>query len=200
MQRGKNERIVRTKVLKKRREFRERFLERGNTRTSESKLTFKMPEAYRRNFKFCWHQIKSIKKFFLRFQQWNSEMVMDNSEGSEPCGKASCQVCDHIITTNTFTLKACLKVFKIQSRLLNCYSGKVLQLLRCKFCDDTLYVGKAKTKFRNQFNNYKSKHRSSRKGKHNVPQKHFHSHYAQDCHRGIDDWEVTLFEKYERHN
>ena len=30
-------------------------------------------------------------------------------------------------------------------------------------------------------------------------QKRFHSHYIQDCHRGIDDWEVTLFEKCETH-
>ena len=136
----------------------------------------------------------------VEFRNGNGQCPkMDNSKGSEPCGKGSCQVCDHIITTNTFTLKACVKVFKIQSGLLNCYSEKVLQLLRCKFCDDTLYVGKAKTKFRVQFNNYKNKHRSFRKGKQNVPQKHFHSHYAQDCHRGIDDWEVTLSEKYERH-
>ena len=28
---------------------------------------------------------------------------------------------------------------------------------------------------------------------------HTHSHYIQDCHRGIDDWEVTLFEKCETH-
>ena len=66
-------------------------------------------------------------------------------------------------------------------------------------CDDTPYVGKAKTKFSLRFNNYKSKHRSFRKGKQNVPQKRFHSHYIQDCHRGIDDWEVTLFEKCETH-
>ena len=45
----------------------------------------------------------------------------------------------------------------------------------------------------------KSKYRSFRKGKQNVPQKRFHSHYIQDCHRGIDDWEATLFEKCETH-
>ena len=45
----------------------------------------------------------------------------------------------------------------------------------------------------------KVKHRSFRKGKQNVPQKRFHSHYIQDCHRGIDNWEVTLFEKCETH-
>ena len=123
----------------------------------------------------------------------------DNAAGSEACGKGTCQVCDHIITTNTFTTKACGEVFKIQSGPLNCNSEKVLYLLRCKICDDTPYVGKAKTKFRLRFNNYKSKHRSFRKGKQNVPQKRFHSHYIQDCHRGIDDWEVTLFEKCETH-
>ena len=48
-----------------------------------------------------------------------------------------------------------------------------------------------------RFINYKSKHRSLRKGKQDVPQKRLHSHYVQDCHRGIDDWEVTLFEKSE---
>ena len=45
----------------------------------------------------------------------------------------------------------------------------------------------------------KKKHRPFRKGKKNVPQKSFHSHYIQVCHRGIDDWEVTLFEKCETH-
>ena len=108
-------------------------------------------------------------------------------------------MCDHIITTNTFTTKACGLVFKIQSGPLNCNSEKVLYLLRCKICDDTPHVGKAKTKFRLWFNNYKSKHRSSWKEKQDVPQKCFHSHYIQDCHRGIDDWEVTLFEECETH-
>ena len=50
----------------------------------------------------------------------------DNVGGSEPCGKGTCQLCDHIITTNTFTTKACGEVFKIQSGPLNCNSEKVL--------------------------------------------------------------------------
>ena len=76
---------------------------------------------------------------------------------------------------------------------------KVLYLLRCKICSDTPYVGKAKTKFRLRFNNYKSKHRSFQKRKQNVPQKRFYPHSVQDCHKSIDDWEVTLFEKCETH-
>ena len=98
-----------------------------------------------------------------------------------------------------FTAKACGGVFKIQSGPLNCNSEKVLYLLRCNICDETTYVGKAKTKFRLRFNNFKSKYRSFRKEKQNVPQKRFHSHYIEDCHGGIDDWEVTLFEKCETH-
>ena len=97
-----------------------------------------------------------------------------------------------------FTTKTCREVFKIQSGPLNCNSEKVSYLLRCKICDDTSHVGKAKTKFRFRFNNYERKHRSFRKGKQNVPQKRFHSHYVQDFHKGVD-WEVILFEKCETH-
>ena len=71
---------------------------------------------------------------------------MDNTGCSEPCGKRTCRVCDHIFTTKTFTTKSCGEVFKIQSRPLNCNSEKAPYLLKCKICDDTPYVGKAKTK------------------------------------------------------
>ena len=124
---------------------------------------------------------------------------MGNTGGSEPCRKGNCQACDHIITASTFITKACEKLFKIQSDPLNCHSEKALYLLRCKICDDTPYGGNVKTKFRLWFNNYKSKHRSFRKGKQNVLEKRFHSHYIQDCHTGIDDWKETLFEKCETH-
>ena len=100
---------------------------------------------------------------------------------------------------NTFTTKAYGEVFKIQRWHLYCNSEKVLYLLRCKTCGNTPYVGKSKTNFYLPFNIYKSKHQCFRKEKQNVPQKRFHSHYIQDCHRDIDDWEVTLFEKCETH-
>ena len=76
---------------------------------------------------------------------------MDNAGGSEPCGKCTCQVCDHVFTNDTFPTKACGKVFKIKSWPLNCNSEKVIYRLRCKICDDTAYVGKAKTNFRLRF-------------------------------------------------
>ena len=87
------------------------------------------------------------------------------------------------------------KYLKFKVDPLTVTQKKVIYLLRCKICDDAPYVGKAKTKFCLRF----SKHRSSRKGKQNVLQKCFHSHHVQDCHKGIDDWEVTLFDKCETH-
>ena len=63
----------------------------------------------------------------------------------------------------------------------------------------TLKVGKAKTKFRYRFNNYKSKHRAFRKGNRKVPQKLFHTHYCLDGHSGIEDWDFVIFEQCETH-
>ena len=75
---------------------------------------------------------KSVKDYLLRA----ALPKIDNAGGSEQCGKGTCQVCDHIITSNTFTTKAYGKVFKIQSGPFNCNSEKVIYLLRCKICDD----------------------------------------------------------------
>ena len=61
---------------------------------------------------------------------------------------------------------------------------------------EALYVGKAKTKFRARFNNYKSAHRSYRK-KRKVSQQRFHEHYGQHSHNGINDWQFTLIEQCE---
>ena len=71
--------------------------------------------------------------------------------------------------------------------------------MKCKVCGEAPYVGKAKTKFRYRFNNYKSKHRAFRKGNRKTPQKRFHDHYCLDHHLGIDDWDFILFEQCETH-
>ena len=63
---------------------------------------------------------KSIKEYLVKA----TLTKIDNAGSCEPCGKVTCQVCDHIITTNTFTTKACGEVFKIQSGHLNCNSKK----------------------------------------------------------------------------
>ena len=112
---------------------------------------------------------KSLKDYLARA----ALPKRDNDAGSESCGKGTCQVCDHIITTNTFTTKASSEVFKIQSGSYKCNLEKGLYLLRCKICNDIPYVGKTKAKFRLQFDNCKSKHRPFQKGKKNVNRRVF---------------------------
>ena len=111
----------------------------------------------------------------------------------------TCLVCDSISTATAFTTEACQETFKIQSGPLTCDSEKVLYLLKCKICGEVPYVGKAKTKFRYRFNNYKSKHRAFRKGNRKVPQKLFHTHYCLDGHSGIEDWYFLIFEQCKTH-
>ena len=101
--------------------------------------------------------------------------------------KETCLVCDSISTATTVTTEACQEDFKIQSGPSTCDSEKVLYLLKCKFCGEVPYVGKAKTKLRYMFNNYKSKHGTFKKGNRKVLQKLFHTHYCLDSHSAIED-------------
>ena len=54
---------------------------------------------------------KSLKDYLVRA----ALPKRDNAGDSEPRGKGTCQVCDHITTTNSFTTKSCREVFKIPS-------------------------------------------------------------------------------------
>ena len=49
---------------------------------------------------------------------------IDNFEGSEKCGKGTCQVCDYVTKTNIFTTKACGESGQgtVESEPLHCNS------------------------------------------------------------------------------
>ena len=132
--------MVRSQKLKTRGESRDSLLERVNTITSDSKLTFNItydpafqntrsilqelqiflvPDKERKNVfpevpmtGFC--NGKNIKNYLVR----TALAKIGKVKGSEPCGKGNCQVCGYIINTTTY--KACGGVFKIQSRPHNC--------------------------------------------------------------------------------
>ena len=134
MERGYKERLVRTQILKARCESRDSPLEPGNTRTPESKLTFNITyypvfqnvrsilqelqvlltpdkehkKVYTEVPVVVFRNVKSIKDYLVRA----ALPKIDNAGGSEPCGKGTCQLFDHIITTNTFRTKACWKYLK----------------------------------------------------------------------------------------
>ena len=129
IERSYSERMFRTQILKARGESRDSLLERGNTKTYDSKLTFNII------YYLAFQTVRSIleelqvllapdkehKKFFpevpiVGFRNGKSLKdylvraalpKIDNTGGSEPCGKDTCHVYGHIITTNTFTTKAC---------------------------------------------------------------------------------------------
>ena len=119
IERGYNVRMVRTQILKSRGESTNSLLERGNTRTCESKLTFNITyyPAFQ-NVRSLLQELQILlapdeenKKIFPKvpivgFRNGKSlkgHLVravlpkMDNAGRSEPCRKGTCQVCDHII-------------------------------------------------------------------------------------------------------
>ena len=114
MKRGYNERMVRMQILKARGESRDGLLERGNTRTSETKLTFNITyyQAFQ-NVRNILQELqillapdKGHKKVFpevpiVRFRNDKSLKgylvravlpKMDNGGGSEPCWKSTGKV------------------------------------------------------------------------------------------------------------
>ena len=147
--------MVRTQILKARSQSGDNLLERGNTRTSKSKLTFNI--TYYSTFQNVRSILEELQVLVAPYKEHKKdfpEVPIVGFRNRERCLSSVY----HIITTNTFATKACGEVFKIQSGVLNCNSEKFLYLLRCKICDDTPYVRKAKTKFCLRFNNFKSKH------------------------------------------
>ena len=214
-ERSYNEKMVRNQILRAREHSRNDLLERKKQHMSGQKLTFNityyptfqnvraiMEELHilltpNKEHKKVFPNVlvigfrngKSLKDFLVR-----ATLPKINASGRyEPCRKKTCLVCDSISTVTTFTTEACQETFKIQSGPLTCDSEKVIYLLKCKVCGEVPYVGKAETKFRYRFNNYKSKHSAFRKVNRKVPQKLFHTHYCLDFHSSIEDWDFVIF-------
>ena len=104
------------------------------------------------------HNGKSPKDHLVKAKLPNVEIT----GRSESYGEGNCQICE-LCNTDTFSTKACAKNFKILCGALNYNFQKVVYLLKCRICWEAPYVGKAETKFRARFNDYKSLHMSYRK-------------------------------------
>ena len=72
---------------------------------------------------------KSLKDFLVR-------ATLPKINGS--MWEKTCLVSYSISSAMTFTTEVCQKTFKIQSGLLTCDSEKVLHLLKCKVCGQSL--------------------------------------------------------------
>ena len=60
--------------------------------------------------------------------------TLNQTLGSEPCGKRNCQVCQFNVNANTFGPITTDEIFKINKEPLNCNSKKVAYLSECKKC------------------------------------------------------------------
>ena len=72
------------------------------------------------------------------------------------------------------------------------YTYNVVYLFSCKACSKQ-YTCSTES-FRSRFNNYKSAHRSFIKGN-TVKQASFYTHFGDDKHHGMSDWEITLIDQ-----
>ena len=82
---------------------------------------------------------KSLKDHLVRV----SLPILNQTLGSESCGKRNCQVCQFIVNTDTFRPITTDETFKINKVSLNCNSKKLTYLSECKICKNP-YVGKFK--------------------------------------------------------
>ena len=185
LEKGYSEKMVRKQVLRALEHSRESLLEKVKSESDQKKLTsnitsypvfqnvrnilqelyiiLTLDQVHKKVFQDIpvvgFRNGKSLKDHLVRAKLSNVETI----GRLESSGKGKCQLCDYICDTDTFTTKACGETFKIQSGILNFNSQKAGYLLKCRTCDEGPYVGKAKTKFRARFNNYKSAHRPNRK-------------------------------------
>ena len=172
--------MVRKQVLRAQGHSREGLLQKVKSESDQNKLAFNI------TYYLVFQNLRNMLQELHILLTPNKEHKKVFQDIPESCGKGNCQVCDFLCDTDGFSTKICREKLKIQSGILNCNSQKVVYLLKCRICGEVPYVGKAKTKFRGKFNDYKSAHRSYRK-KRKVSQQRFHEHYGQHSLSGIDD-------------
>ena len=103
-----------------------------------------------------------------------------------------CEICKHVVTTETFRSFSTQRDYCIKPDNLNCCSSNVVYHFSCKACSKRC-IGSTES-FRSRFNNCKSVHRSFIKGN-TIKQVSFHTHFEDDKRHGISDWETTLIDQ-----
>ena len=132
---------------------------------------------------------KSLKDILVRAK------LPESSQGeSKGCLGKKCKICPFVTSSTTFVKgEANQGEYKIRGGMkMNCNTTNVVYLVLCKTCSSQ-YVGSCTTSFRTRFNNYVSKHRKYLRGEF-VEQKSFYDHFAQEDHKGKEDWNFTLID------
>ena len=129
---------------------------------------------------------KSLKDILVRAKV---PPLQKNEGFCGPCKKPRCEICKHMVNTNSFKSTTTQRTYFIRPENLKCSSENVVYLFTCKTCSKQ-YTGSTED-FRPRFNNYRCAHRNFLKRK-KVKQESFNAHFAEVNHNGEDDWEVRL--------
>ena len=118
--------------------------------------------------------------------------VLKNEGFCGPCKKSRCEICKHIVSTDSLKSTTTQTAYFIRPTDLKCSSKNVVYLFTCKTCSKQ-YAGSTED-FRPRFNNYRCAHRNFLKRK-KVKQESFNAHFAEADHNGEEDWEVRLIDQ-----
>ena len=118
--------------------------------------------------------------------------VLKNEGFCGPCKKSRCEICKHIVSTDSLKSTTTQTAYFIRPTDLKCSSKNVVYLFTCKTCSKQ-YTGSTED-FRPRFNNYRCAHRNFLKIK-KVKQESFNAHFAEANHNGEEDWEVRLIDQ-----
>ena len=134
---------------------------------------------------------KNLKDILLRAKV----APIEKKKGScRSYGGTRCEICKHVVTTETFRSFSTKKEYCIKPNNFNCRSNNVLYLFSCKACSKQ-YTGCTES-FRFRFNNNKSAYRNYINGN-TVKEASFRAHFEDDKHHGMSDWEIALIEQTE---
>ena len=116
--------------------------------------------------------------------------IRENDEGEKgnfPCGHSNCEICKILEPGKEFKSTVTGEVFKMNFHF-DCNSVCVVYLLTCRICKKQ-YTGSTITRFRERFNQYKSKLKSYGEGQRDFKQKklleHFYNHDNHGTHNDM---------------
>ena len=214
-ERGYSDKLVRQQILKARTHKRKDLLNNMKDKRNDYQLVFNI--TYHPNFsklkdtmsflhllltpdqehQKVFHKVpiigfrraKSLKDILVRAKV---PPLQKNEGFCGPCKKPRCEICKHMVNTNSFKSTTTQRTYFIRRGNLKCSSENVVYLFTCKTCSKQ-YTGSTED-FRPRFNNYRCAHRNFLK-RQKVKQESFNAHFAEVNHNGEDDWEVRLIDQ-----
>ena len=136
---------------------------------------------------------RCLKDFLVR-AECRTEYQQTVNKGCFKCGRTNCMICDYLVEGNRFSSFTTKQNFFINHHL-NCNSSSVVYLIFCKRCG-LQYIGSTITKFRQRFNNHKSRMtKHSRKSSSSwLRDDVIYQHYSLEGHCGLTDVGVMLID------